>query len=126
MDFGTYLRFALALALVLGLIGLAAWAARRFGMGGRVRVSAGARRGKRLAIAEALAVDNKRRLVLVRRDGVEHLLLLGPHGDTVVERGRRERPAGRFRAALDDAAEQDDGPDNDAPDDTSDENGARA
>ena len=123
MEFGTYLRFALALALVLGLIGLAAWAARRFGMGGRVRVSAGAKPGKRLAIAEVLAVDNKRRLVLVRRDGVEHLLLLGPHGDTLVERGRRERPAGRFRAALEHASEpNDEGAGEPGPDD----NGARA
>lgn len=120
MDFSTYLRFALALALVLGLIGLAAWAARRFGMGGRIRISPGAKPGKRLAIAEVLAVDNKRRLVLVRRDDIEHLLLLGPHGDTVVERGRTRRPAGRFRAALENSAAPDD---DEAGDDDS---GARA
>ena len=37
--------------------------------------------------AHATAVDAKRRLVLVRRDDVEHLILLGPASDLVVERG---------------------------------------
>ena len=32
-----------------------------------------------------MPIDNRRRLVLVRRDDREHLLLLGPQGETVVE-----------------------------------------
>jgi hypothetical protein len=32
-------------------------------------------------------MDGKRRLVLIRRDGVEHLVLLGAAGDLVIERG---------------------------------------
>ena len=42
---------------------------------------------RRLDVIEARAIDARRRLVLVRRDGVEHLLLLTPSGDTVVETG---------------------------------------
>ena len=91
MDFEGYLRFAAALALVLGLIGLAAWAARRLGFAGRLNIGAG--RDRRLAAVEATALDPKRRLVLVRRDGIEHLLLLGPAGDVVVESGIAPPPA---------------------------------
>lgn len=84
MDFENYLRFVFALLFVLALIALAAWAARRFGLGGAVPVVRG--RQKRLAVVESLALDAKRRLILVRRDGVEHLLLLGAQSDVVVER----------------------------------------
>ena len=83
MSLATYLQFALALIFVVALIGGLAVVARRVGLGGLA--PAGKRR--RLAVVEVLALDNRRRLVLVRRDGAEHLLLLGPAGDTVVEAG---------------------------------------
>lgn len=86
MELESYLRFVLALGAVLGLIGLIAWAARRFGLvpGGAV----GGGRGRRLGVIETMPVDGKRRLVLVRRDDREHLLLLGAGtgNDLVVER----------------------------------------
>ena len=84
MEWEGYFRFAVALVFVLGLIGLLAAVARRFGM--MPRVSAKNEHGKRLGIVEVANVDGKRRLVLVRRDGVEHLLLLGVNSETVVER----------------------------------------
>ncbi len=85
MEFSVYLRFLLALVFVLGLIGLIAWAARRFGLlRGTVRPRNGQRR---LEVIETAAIDSKRRLMLVRRDGAEHLLLLGINGDLVIERG---------------------------------------
>lgn len=81
-----YLRFVLAFVLVIGLILLAAGLLRR--MSGRLPVLGGGRKGtRRLGIVETLAVDPRRRLVLVRRDGVEHLLLIGGTTDLVVERG---------------------------------------
>jgi hypothetical protein len=43
------------------------------------------RRGARLGISEYHEIDKDRRLVLVRRDGVEHLLLIGGAQDLVVE-----------------------------------------
>ena len=85
MDFDIIFRFLVALIFVLGLIGLLAWVARRFGIGGRVAVRGGRRR--RTMVVEATAVDAKRRLVLVRRDDVEHLVLLGPTSDLVIEQG---------------------------------------
>ncbi|MEE8246441.1 MAG: flagellar biosynthetic protein FliO [Alphaproteobacteria bacterium] len=85
MEFTSYLRFGAALVLVLGLIGIAAWAVRRFGLAGRL--PAARSRGRRLAVVDVTPLDTKRRLVLVRRDGVEHLVLLGSAGDLVIERG---------------------------------------
>ncbi|RFC64826.1 MULTISPECIES: flagellar biosynthetic protein FliO [Mesorhizobium] len=52
-------------------------------------VAGGRNRKARLAIMDATAVDTHRRLVLVRRDDVEHLLLIGGHSDIVVERDIR-------------------------------------
>jgi len=43
------------------------------------------RRGSRLAVSEYHEIDQNRRLVLVRRDAVEHLLLIGGAQDLVVE-----------------------------------------
>lgn len=86
MDLGVYFRFLLALAFVLGLIMALAWAARRFGFGGSFAALRNRAAG-RLSVSEALMLDSKRRLVLVRRDNREHLLILGPTGETVVETG---------------------------------------
>jgi len=84
MDPGGYLRFLLALVFVLALIGVLAVLARRIGF--RYPATAVRRnRNKRLSIVEVAPVDGRRRLVLIRRDGVEHLLLLGPNSETVVE-----------------------------------------
>ena len=80
MEVDSYLRFILALLLVLGLLALAAWLLRRSGYGAKLG------RSRRLAAIESLTLGPRHRLMLIRRDGIEHLLLLGPHGDTVVER----------------------------------------
>jgi hypothetical protein len=49
-------------------------------------VAGGRSRKTRLSVMDATAVDSHRRLVLVRRDDVEHLLLIGGPTDVVVER----------------------------------------
>lgn len=85
-DLDLYGRFLFGLIFVLALIGGFAWAARKFGlMPGAVKMTAG--RNRRLAIVEVAGIDAKRRMVLVRRDDVEHLILLGGTSDTVIERG---------------------------------------
>jgi hypothetical protein len=48
-------------------------------------VAGGRNRRTRLAVMDAAAVDNQRRLVLVRRDDVEHLILIGGPTDVVIE-----------------------------------------
>jgi flagellar protein FliO/FliZ len=77
-------KFFIAFVIVLALIGGVAWLVRRFGAGG---LSASSARGRqtRLGVIEAAAVDSRRRLVLVRRDNVEHLIMLGGPTDLVVE-----------------------------------------
>ena len=76
--------FLFAFIAVLALIGVAAWLVRRFGAN---RLGANPSRGRmpRLAVIDAAAVDGRRRLVLVRRDNVEHLLMIGGPSDIVVE-----------------------------------------
>ena len=45
------------------------------------------RRGQRLGVREYYEVDKSRRIVLVRRDNVEHLILIGGAQDLVIEPG---------------------------------------
>lgn len=47
----------------------------------------GVRPEKRLAVVEHASVDGRRRLVLVRRDNVEHLIMTGGPVDVVIETG---------------------------------------
>lgn len=58
-------------------------------------VAGGRNRKTRLAVMDATAVDSHRRLVLVRRDDIEHLLLIGGPTDVVVERDIRMAPPRR-------------------------------
>lgn len=77
-------RFLIAFVIVLVLIGVTFWLIRRFGA---ERLGAGAARGRqpRLAVIDAAAVDGRRRLVLIRRDNVEHLVMIGGPSDIVIE-----------------------------------------
>jgi hypothetical protein len=77
-------RFFIAFLIVLGLIGATAWAVRRFG-GGRLGHANARGRQPRLAVIDSAPVDGRRRLVLIRRDNVEHLLMIGGPSDVVVE-----------------------------------------
>ena len=100
---GIFIQAIFALILVVGLIFAVAWAARRLGLGGRFAAVGGKRR---LAVVEVLPLDGKRRLVLLRRDGAEHLVILGMHTDLVVESGIDAKPTEpQFAAALEGAAQ---------------------
>lgn len=83
-----YLRFVLALVFVLALIGLLAVIARRLGVGfpaGAIKPAS----DRRIGVVEVTPLDSRRKLVLVRRDDVEHLLVLSPTEETVIERNIR-------------------------------------
>jgi flagellar protein FliO/FliZ len=85
MELGLPARFIVAFVLVLALIGLTAWLIRQFGSA-RASNSGGTRsRQPRLAVLDSAIVDARRRLVLIRRDNVEHLILIGGPTDVVVE-----------------------------------------
>jgi flagellar protein FliO/FliZ len=73
------LRAVGALAAVLGLLLLLVWSLRRAGV---IKPTAGA---GRLAVTGSLPLDSRNRLLLVRCDGREHLLALGPAGVRVIE-----------------------------------------
>ena len=76
MNFLDLARAIFGLAFTLGIIGLCAWAARRYAPQLMARLQA-ERGERRLAVVETLVLDPARRLVLVRVDDEERLLLLG-------------------------------------------------
>lgn len=90
-DWGIAARFLVALAVVLALIMAATWTARRYLATGFIGNLGGKRR---LSVVEYAMLDGKSRLVLVRRDTTEHLLVLGPAGAVVVESGITSAAAG--------------------------------
>ena len=85
MDFVTLAQFAGTLLALLGVFALLVLAAQRFGLvPGMARFGLTPGRERRLTIVESLPLDPRRRLVLVRADGRDHLLLIGGESDLVV------------------------------------------
>jgi flagellar protein FliO/FliZ len=83
LELPTSVNFVIAFVVVLALIGAATWLVRRLGA---TRLEAGGRnRQPRLAVIDSAAVDGRRKLVIIRRDNVEHLLMIGGPTDVVVE-----------------------------------------
>jgi flagellar protein FliO/FliZ len=85
MELGEYFRFLLALGFVLVLIAGLAALLRRSGFGDRLAIAPAAGGERRLALVEVRPLDAKRKLVLLRRDDREHLVLLGIGGDLLIE-----------------------------------------
>jgi len=90
METVAIIKSLLALLFVTGLIGITALLARKFGPGKFLAAGFKPNRERRLKVIETLPLDARRRLVLIKRDGAEHLLLLGTGQDIVVERGIRK------------------------------------
>lgn len=90
VDLDVTTRTLIAFVAVLVLILLVAWLFRRLSHG----TARAARRGRiaRLAILEAIPIDQRRRLVLLRRDNAEHLILIGGGSDLVIEQGIHRTP----------------------------------
>ena len=94
---------ATAITLVIIVLGLALalvllfWVFRKIATGNALRASRN--RQPRLSVTDAAIVDDKRRLVLVRRDTVEHLVMIGGPTDIVVEQNiMQARPASTITA----------------------------
>jgi flagellar protein FliO/FliZ len=83
-DLSVPVKFLIAFVVALAVLGVSGYLMRRFSGG---NLAALVRRGRqpRLAVIDAASVDGSRRLVLVRRDNVEHLLLIGGPTDVVIE-----------------------------------------
>ncbi|MFH3480902.1 flagellar biosynthetic protein FliO [Xanthobacter variabilis] len=78
-------RLAISLIVIAALLGVTILVMRKLSGGMPGRASGRGRAGPRLAIVDAISIDPRRRLVLVRRDDVEHLVLTGGNNDVVVE-----------------------------------------
>lgn len=90
MDWLDWARALFSLIATLALIVGAAWGARRLGM-----LQATKNGERRLRVTESLMIDPRRRMVIVRCDDREHLILCGPGGDIVVgEMAAKETAAG--------------------------------
>ncbi len=86
MNFLDLLRALFGLAFTLGLIGLAAWAARRYAPQLMARLNA-ERGERRMTVVETLVLDPARRLVLVKIDDEERVLLLGEGKELIEPKG---------------------------------------
>ena len=102
MDLIDIARYFGALLLVLALVGFAGLAARRFGVPGVMRSND----TRRLAVVETLMIGPRQRLYLVRRDDVEHLIVIGNDGTHVVETGIAPRSPVSIAAVEPSAVEQ--------------------
>lgn len=95
------IQYVLAFAIILGLLAVLAAALRRItGNKGRVAYAgSGGRHNQqqRLGVIDAVDIDAQRQLLLLRRDNVEHLVLIGGPNDLLVESGIGR---GAYRAPL--------------------------
>ncbi len=82
MDATEYLKFMAALLFVLALMGGLALVLKRVGLGKAAFLPVEKRR---LKVLEILPLDARRKAMILSRDGIEHLVILGPSGETLVE-----------------------------------------
>lgn len=74
--------------LLLAALGIGGWLAYGYLTGNGAGASLmGNSREKRTGVIEQTSVDNRRKLVLIRRDGTEHLIMTGGPVDIVIETG---------------------------------------
>ena len=79
-----YLYIA-ALAIILVLLAVFGFFLRRVASGYRRIESGGRNRQPRLGIVDTFVIDRQRELLIIRRDDVEHLIMIGGSSDLVIE-----------------------------------------
>ncbi|MCT4492226.1 flagellar biosynthetic protein FliO [Bosea minatitlanensis] len=87
MELTTPTKVIIASVVILALLLLLGLFVRQI-QGGRLRMrgqTSGRQRQPRLGIVDSYDLDRQRQLVLIRRDNVEHLIMLGGASDVVVE-----------------------------------------
>ena len=82
------LRFIAAFAFVISLMWILSFVMKRLGYG-KMPLK---RADRRLEVLEYLPLDNKNRMVLVRRDDREHLLVVSADHAVTVEQGIKAKP----------------------------------
>jgi flagellar biogenesis protein FliO len=107
---GNLLQGVVALVFVIVLIAVALFVLKRFGVGTATPIVKG-KRQPRLGLVDSTAIDQRRKLVIVRRDNVEHLLMIGGATDVVIETNIvRTAPAQALRDAAPRLVEEDAAP----------------
>ena len=99
-----FLVAALGVSLALLCLFIVLWLLRNRAPSPFVR--GGRNRQPRLQVLDAAAVDARRRLVLVRRDNVEHLVMIGGPTDIVIESGIGDERGYLAATAVSDSAMQ--------------------
>ena len=84
METNEILRFLSALVFVVSLMGGLWLILKKLGINGGFTLQQGKKR--RLRIVEILPLDVKHKAVLLRCDDKDHLVILGPNGETVIEK----------------------------------------
>jgi len=90
LDLNTLILAVAAILFVIAIGALVVWAFRTFFGGGSYGFLRS--RDRRLGVVETASVDQLRKLILIRRDDVEHLIMIGGPVDMVVETSIRGRP----------------------------------
>jgi hypothetical protein len=82
--------YGISVVVLIAVAGLGLWFLRQsLGLDG---VALFATKQRRLALVESTAIDGRRRMLLVRRDNVEHLIMTGGPVDVLLETGIAAAP----------------------------------
>ncbi len=81
-------KFLAALAFVLALMGGLALVMKKIGLG---QAGLAGRGDKRLKLVEVMPIDARRKAVILQCDDEQHLVILGPTGDTVIKNNISKR-----------------------------------
>ncbi len=92
MDSAIYLKFIFALGFVILLLLGLAFLARKYGLMAKITLKRKKSATQRLHITEILPIDAKRRLLLLRKDDKEYLIMLGLEKDLLLD-GNLEIPS---------------------------------
>lgn len=89
MDF---LWTILIILVVVGLVVGAIWLLKGYFWGGEGATNLfGSVRERRIGLVDSSSIDGRRKLLLIRRDGVEHLVMTGGPIDVVIETGIQDQ-----------------------------------
>lgn len=87
-DLNNLIYYVIAFVFVLALIFIGARLLKGATNKGNSKAGSFLRgREKRLGVVEAASIDGRRRLILLRRDDVEHLIMTGGPVDVLIESG---------------------------------------
>ena len=81
-DLPQFLKLLIALGVVLLMMGGLAFILKKLGLAAQTSTKSSDKR--RLNIVESLPLDARRRLVIVKCDKTEHLVILSATGETVI------------------------------------------